>query len=400
MKQVFALVIGLVVFTVRSLAQDGAAIWKSLQDPVFDPEKTTVISDLALARDRLQLTFSDGLMQFSKPVNGAAYGAAFQGHGRVKVQPPTAVEAQQLRLHTGQDSLDLEFTEAVLLFNDQTFDEVNWQAKWQRDANGRLEQDYINRQQEREDAGAELLPRLFEGVLCGDRSGSAFFAADLRTVKKGWIHVRLDALDAEEIGVAQWKEWDAGITRPDIWLSFPAGNRSVVDAFRDPLAKARFQIRGYSIDATVTGGVELSAVARVTVEHSVPANRVLVFHLDANLRVEKVVEGEKTLEFVQPREPKDRRQSYGDYVAVLLAQPGQEGQKQILEFHYRGKRVIRRVGNGQFFCQSFGWYPAFGQSFAARSDFEMNFSYPKRYRLVATGSFIKEGSDGNVATSS
>jgi hypothetical protein len=400
MKQMLALVLGLLVFAARSLAQDAAAIWKSLQAPVFDPEKTTALSDLTLVRDRLQLTFSDGLMQFSLPVNDVVYGAAFRGHGRVKVQPPSILEAQQLKLHTGQDSLDMEFTEAVLLFNDQTFDEVNRQAKWQRDADVGLAQSYVSRQQEREDAGAELLPRLLEGVLCEDRSGSAFFAADLKTVKKGWIHVRFDALDAEEIGVVQWKDWDAGITRPDVWLAFPAGNRSVVDAFKDPLAKARFRIHGYSIDATVTGGAELSAVTRVTVEHSVPANRVLVFQLDANLRVEKIVEGENTLEFVQPRDPKDRRQSYGDYVAVFLAQPGQQGQRQILEFHYRGKRVIRRVGKGQFFCQSFGWYPTIGQSFAARSDFDMNFSYPKRYKLVATGSLVKEGGDGNVNMSS
>ena len=87
-------------------------------------------------------------------------------------------------------------------------------------------------------------------------------------------------------------------------------------------------------------------------------------------------------------------------MAVLLAQPGQQGQKQILEFHYRGKRIIRRVGKGQFFCQSFGWYPTADQSFASRSDFEMNFSYPKRHRLVATGNLVKEGSDGNISMSS
>ncbi len=384
----------------QGMAQEGATIWKSLQEPAFDLEKTTAVSDLMLTRDRLQLNFSDGLMQFSQPVNGVVFGAAFRGHGRVKIEPPNALEAQQLRLHTGQDVLDMEFTEAALVFSDQTFDEVNHQAKWQRGSDVRLAQLYVSRQQEREDAGAELLPRLFQGVLSADRNRTALFAADLKTEKKGWVHVRFDALDAEEIGVAQWKDWDSGAARPDVWLSFPAAKRSVTDAYKDPLAKLEFRISGYSIDAAVTNGAELSAVARVSLEHSVAANRALVFQLDANLRVEKVAEGDKTLEFFQPRDPKDRVQSYGDYVVVLLPQPGRQGQKQTLEFHYRGKRVIRRVGDGQFFCQSFGWYPSVGQSFASRADFELNFSYPKRYKLVATGTLIKEASDGDVALSS
>ncbi|HEX2710990.1 MAG TPA: M1 family aminopeptidase, partial [Candidatus Acidoferrales bacterium] len=99
--------------------------------------------------------------------------------------------------------------------------------------------------------------------------------------------------------------------------------------------------------------------------------------------------------FFQPREPKDRRQTYGSYVAVALPEPTQPGQALTLEFRYAGKRVIRKVGNGNYFCESFGWYPAIANSFAARSDFEINFSSPKRYTLVATGSKVNETADGD-----
>src|SRR5262249_55020027 len=46
--------------------------------------------------------------------------------------------------------------------------------------------------------------------------------------------------------------------------------------------------------------------------------------------------------FYQPRESKDRSQSYSDYVAVVLANPDLTSQKQTLEFHYAGKRAIRK----------------------------------------------------------
>jgi hypothetical protein len=113
-------------------------------------------------------------------------------------------------------------------------------------------------------------------------------------------------------------------------------------------------------------------VAHVSIEHAVTGNCALVFVLDVNLRVDKVVLAEKELQFFQPREPKDRPQSYGDCVAVVLPEKGQRGLRQTLEFTYHGKRIVRKVGQGQFFCQSFGWYPGRPNSFATRAEFEIN----------------------------
>ena len=89
----------------------------------------------------------------------------------------------------------------------------------------------------------------------------------------------------------------------------------------------------------------------------------------------------------------------GDYVAVVLVNPDLTSQKQTLEFHYAGKRAIRKAGDGNYFCESFGWYPARSNSFACRSDFELNFRNPKRFTLVATGNKINETTDGDWAIS-
>jgi len=393
-------VIVLTLSHVGTWAQEQSVLWKSLTEPVFDPEKTTAIDRVTLTRDRLVLTLSDGMMQFTQPASGVVHGAAFRGHGRLRIQPPNPLESQQLRLHTGQDALDMEFAEATFVFSDETFDEIAKQAKWQRETDNRLAQLYSDRQREREETGAQLTPRLLRSLSCSARAQSTLFAADLKTNQKGWIRIQFDGLDPEEVSVAQWKTWEGGMRSPDVWLSFPAGGRSPSDAYSNPLAKRDFLVRSYNIDLAVNDAAELSAVVRVTLEHMVPDNCVLLFLLDANLRVERVSEGGKPLEFFQPRDPKDRVQSYGDWLAVVLYQPGRQGQRQTMEFQYRGKRVIRRVGQGQFFCQSFGWYPATPNSFAARSDFEINFRSPKKYKLVATGNLIKEGNDGEIALSS
>jgi aminopeptidase N len=80
---------------------------------------------------------------------------------------------------------------------------------------------------------------------------------------------------------------------------------------------------------------------------------------------------------------------------VVLPQPTRERQSQTLEFQYGGKRVVRKVGAGNFFCQSFGWYPTRENSFATRAHFEINFRTPKKYVLVATGNKVDETIDGD-----
>jgi hypothetical protein len=86
---------------------------------------------------------------------------------------------------------------------------------------------------------------------------------------------------------------------------------------------------------------------------------------------------------------------------VALEEPTQAGRNEVLEFQYGGKHVVVKVGNGNYFCHSFGWYPsAFASElgvdeFAFRSDFDLTFRNPKKYSLVATGNKISETTDGN-----
>jgi hypothetical protein len=375
-------------------AQDPSSVWNAVSQPAFDPEKSAQITNLTLVRDRIHITLTDGAIQFTRPAAGVVFGAAFQGHGRLQVSAPDPREGQQLQLLLKRDGVDLEFTDATFSFNDGTFEEVARQVQWAASPQAHLGDLYQSRQREREDLAAQIVPRVFQGVLSADRQRTAYFAADLKTKDKGWVMVRFDALEPEEVNVGRWTESE-GFKGYETWLSFPAGNRSASDAFRDPLAKEDFLIRGYQIDARVTSGAELSATSRVRLEFRAGGDRVLLFNLDANLRLDSVKDAQgAALPFFQPREPKDRFPTYGDYVAVVLPQPPQAGQEQTLEFHYGGKHVIRNVGTGNYFCPSYGWYPGRPNSFASRADFQMTFRTPKKLTLVATGSKTGETSDG------
>lgn len=388
----------LILATVLPLtAQDPAALWKVVLQPAFDPDKASPVQNLSLTRDRLRLTLTQGAIQFTTPQNGLVFGAAFEGRGRLQLQPPAGPESQQLRLFTAKDALDAEFTEAVFHFGDATYDELAPQLRFAPAGGPRLARLYQDRRQEHEDLGDVVAPRLFKSLLSADRKRTSFFAAEVKTSSHGWMEVALDSLEPEELRVGRWAApLSGGYKHFDTWLRFPAGDRAPVEVFRQPLAKEDFLIRDYRIEAAVTQSAELRASARVNLAFQFPGERALLFELDSNLRIESVKDGERSLPFFQPRDPKGRDRPSGDYVAVVLPDPSQPGQTLSLDFVYAGKHVIRKVGSGNYFCQSYGWYPTRPGSFAARAGFHLLFRHPKDYTLVATGNKISQSADGKV----
>ncbi len=376
-----------------------ASVWSALSSPAMDPTKSAHAENVEIVRDRVHIILTDGTIQFAQPANGVVFGAIFHGSGRVQADPPNRIEAQQLFLFTKQPKLDMPFTDATFSFTDGLLEEVAKQVKWQ--ATGPATDElYAKRQQEREDLGAEYLPRLFKSVMSGDRKRTGYFLADLKTKDKGWVEIRDDAMELEEIRAGRWGDFGP-VKLPDTWMNFPSAGRDFRHAYDDPGARQDFLIPSYKITTTVADNAELNATTEATIQPRYSGEGVLLFALDSNLRVSSIKDSHgHSLESFQPRERKDRFQSYGNYVAVVLASPTQAGQSEQISFQYGGKRVVRKVGDGNYFCESFGWYPAAYTSelgvdvFAFRSDFDLTFHTPKRYGLIATGGKVSETVDG------
>lgn len=394
----FALSISPLMRAQTPASSPAAIVWNALSSPAMDPTKSAHTENVEIVRDRIHIKLLDGTIQFAQPANGVVFGAAFRGTGRVQVDPPNPIEAQQLRLFAKQDKLDMSFTEATFSFTDGLFDEVAKQVKWQ--VSGSVEGDlYAKRQKDREDLGESAMPRLLQGILSADHARTAFFLADLKVTGKDWVEFQDDVLEAEEISVGRWVNVGP-VKNHDVWMSFPAGEKTSAEAWKDPQAKEDFSIHAYHIDAAVTTGAELSATTRVEIVPRLAGQSVLIFDLDSNLRLDSVKDTRgNALSFYQSRENKDRFQSYGDYVAVVLAQPLKPDEPQSLEFHYTGKRAIRKAGNGNYFCESSGWYPERPNSFSTRADFDLTFHSPKNTVLVATGEKTGETVDGGTRIS-
>ncbi len=383
---------------------EAVATWQALASPAMDPGKFAHVENVEIVRDRIHIRLVDGTIQFAQPVNGVVFAAVFHGNGRLTADPPNGMEAYELRLFTKQDKLDMAFSDATFSFTDNLLDEVSKSVKWQQ--GGGADDLYAKRQQERENLGGAYLSRLLKSVLSGDRKRTAWFLADLKTKEKGWVEVRDDAMQLEELLVGRWA--DVGPVKIlDTWMNFPAGGRDPRHAYDDPAARMDILTPAYKIDASVTDGAELSATTTVTVQPRYTGERALLFSLDSNLQVSSVKDSQgRALEYFQAKEKKDRFQSYGNYVAVVLKDATQASRAEKIEFQYGGKRVVRKVGDGNYFCESFGWYPTIftGElgvdAFAFRSDFEINFRSPKKYGLVATGRKVSETTDGKLLLTS
>jgi Peptidase family M1 domain len=374
------------------------AVWNALLSGALDASKHARAENVVITRDRARITLVDGTIQFTQPANEVVFGAVFHGTGRLEIVPPNAAEAHQLQLFTKQSKVDMAFTEATFSFTDSLLDDVARQVKWQTNASS-TDDLYAKRQHDREDLGESALPRLFQGVLSEDRARTAFFLADLKTKDKNWVEVRQDALQAEDLVVGRWADVVA-VRHFDVWMSFPVGNKISAEVWKDPHAKEDFVIRSNKIDASVTSGAELRATDTLTIEPRFAGQRALVFALDSNLRVESIKDSSgAALPFFQSREGKDRYQSYGDYVAIVLPTALKPSTPVSLTFVYGGKRAIRQAGHGNYFCESSGWYPDRPNSFSARSDFDLTFRSPKNMVLVATGRKTSETVDGNLRIS-
>ncbi len=380
-------------------AGDFAQIWRALWQPGFEGGKAFKVSNLELARDRIHLTLTSGQVVFAQPAQGAVYAAVFRGSGRLRVEPPNEIEKRQLRLFTGKDVLDMAFSDAVFSFSDKTYDEIAKQAGEPGAGDSSVAKTYLDRQEERENYGDKIFPRLVKGVLSDNKQETEFFYAEVKTAEKGWVFAQMDALDPKEIEIGRWVSYGP-VHLADTWMHFPRGNRPSAEAWKNPVAREDFLPDNYKIFATAAADAHLDARAGVEVRPQWSGERVLQFLLDSNLRLREVKDtaSGRALPFVQAQERKDRIQSYGEYVSVLYPEPLTAGKTYALEFSYGGKRVIRSMGPGVFFCQSFGWYPA-RNNFALRSNFEITFRSPRRYALVATGRKQSDTTDGSDAIS-
>jgi hypothetical protein len=385
-------------------AQDPAGAWKQISDPAFDASKFAAVEGIELVRDAIHIKLTDGVIQFAESAEGKEFGAAFSGRGRLQVAPPNPIELAQLKLLSKQESLDLEFTEAVFCFADGLFDEISSQVRWGPVTNSGLGKLYHDRQNYRENNALEILPRLFQAVLSTNAQPGNYFMAELKTKSHGWLLVRFEPNALEQVDVRRWYADPFGY-RPilETWMRFPAEGKSLITDHLAVNFKLPFTIDRYEIEASAGTKGELAATTNVHLKLQKENERVLLFSLNSYLRVESVVDSTGAeIPFFQSRGPTIKfRVHNGDYVAVVM--PGAEGSGTIQEFKFRyaGKNAIYTTVEDdgvETYGVSGGWYPGrwnFYDYYGMRSRFQMTIRSPAEMTFLASGRKVSESIEGD-----
>ncbi len=383
---------------------DLTALWNSLGEPTFDSNQIAVVDHVELGRDAATLSLLSGRLAVSRPgaalqaEEGRVVLAAFKGTGRLHFAPTLPLERQQLAFHTGQQALEAEFTEAIFIFAGDTWNELGDQLEFRSGDAADLGKLYRSRNHDLRRVGLSWEPRILKSLLAEEAAPHAFLVAELKTRKHGWLSLMVDEADPEQVELVKF---DEGRRARNVWAKFPTQGRRPQEVFAGPLAHHEYRLKRYTLDVTVQNNTQLEAEAEVNLEMKRSGERVLLLALDPNLRVTEVTDAAgQPLSFFQPRDPKNDY-FLGDYLAVVAPEPFPVGDN-TLRFRYAGKRVVRKVGAGNFFCQSSGWYPTYGMGryslttnrFAARSDFDLTLRVPKKYQAVATGEKVEESKEG------
>jgi hypothetical protein len=371
--------------------------------------ETYSVTNLTLKRDVGTLTLRSGHVSFLPAVLGRVVQAVFVGDGHFTLTPAIASERAYLRRIIEKDAVDEAFEKAVFCFTDQTFDEIKTQAQSAasepraRDVLNDFHRRVRNRPEnprslveylltyEGENVDAELLGDLYNPKRDG------FFTAYLfgRNFNDLRYYVRPrgalpQMLAPEEVALINL---DPGAEREGIWylahLSSEYQNRTA-SSDED---KRTIDVQHYRMETAIDNGEKLTAVAELTFSAMRDGDRLMSFGLLPNLRVTRVTEDDREINFIQ--EP---RKEDGTFY-VIWPEALVKGQQYKLKIEYQGNKVIEDAGGGNFAVGArTSWYPS-ANAFNDRATFDITFKVPNRYTLVAVGKQVKSWREGEFAAS-
>jgi Peptidase family M1 domain len=394
------------------------ALYLQLGQVGLDPGRVYQVRGASLDRSAVNITLEDGTICFTQDVMGQVTGAFFEGEGEVLLTPPTEVERRSMSLFTGMAILEEHFATAYFRFNDDAASELlpdlraadnkqefveRWGSTAQNLANADATRLLMSLSRMLPVKGNTASSERVDLVAAGNPA-DRFLHARFQGAKLGVFDVYFDSAAPEQVQAGQEKAAENGALYYDVWTSFSPSDaeNSQTIRVRTPLPnkertrEGRVEVRRYTISTEVQPPKQIHARARMQLEVRGGGPRTLLFELSRFLQVESVKLGGQPVEFIHNPAVEGTQLSRrgNDLVAVVLPEPARSGQKIDLEFIYGGE-VLAEAGSGLLYVGARGtWYPNRGMAMA---DFDLEFSYPQGWTLVATGKPTPTSRPGTAA---
>jgi hypothetical protein len=351
------------------------------------------VDNFELRRDAAIFTFRRGDFAFFGEVNGKVTGAVFKGDGHLHLEPPTAEERHNLAILNHSEVFDEDFDQVVLRFTDGTAAELHKASAGKGvpdDVYAVAARDLRNFQRLKIFTNFDL--RLLEDVMSPAQGG--YFLAAIHGKKNPHLIFTLDPHGArrvspEEISLMSWNEWgDAYLTAFHLSTEVTHGEANSDEQ------NGAYRIDAENLDVSIEKGGFLSGLATVHILALEDGVAVVPLNLYPTLRVSGV-ETDKgvPLDFVQEKKEED-----ADF-GVMLPAPLKKGDSITVRVAYGGKDVVANEGGANYYpVGRESWYPNAARGLGDYATYHMTFHVPKGLDLIATGTKVRESTDGKVTS--
>jgi hypothetical protein len=367
------------VSQVSSNPPDAVALYGRIGSAGLNPSDVHAIREVSIEREDLHVSLSDGTIAFMHAIDGKITGAVFEGVGEVLLIPPDRAERTSVALFTGSAILEQQFTSAYFRFvDDRLVQELRTGFRPPESP-----EDFVARwnQPVRELARIDGLAVL-QALTNSGESASEFIHMRLGGTALGVFDVYVNTAAQEQISVGQASTAD-NTTYYNIWTSFVMRSlRHTHDSGAG--LRPRFELLDYSIESEVEPPSELNSEADVTLVPQLAGQRTFILELSQQLTLKAVQANGRPLDFIQNQAVTGSELSRrgDDLIAIVFPTPLRKDERVRLHFKYAGPVMFEAGGDLLYVGARGTWYPNAGPSF---SNYELTFSYPEEWSLVATG---------------
>lgn len=401
-RSIPVLLLSLIVATAVRAETDPT--YEELRNARPDGRKVPV-QGLVLERDVFRFQFDSGAFHFLAPVAGRTVGAVFVGQGSLRLSPARPSERRQLALAAGGDkdfeTLTEELDELVLLFGDDTAEEIQLQTPAQAGAPDpkavQAYEAYLKRQ--RKDFKTNFHLRVLQDLLNTPGLTSGAFLAFLDGKRYPPALAAVDPYGAEALHLAIRLGGEdslffvADSNRGGVW--YLCDRQGEVDRKKAVPEKRLTDALSYRVETTVAKDADVAGATTIRFQPLVAGLRVLPVHLMPKLRLSEAsfaLDGAepawKPAAFIQEDEEED-----GD-AAVVFPEGLAKGSTVLLRLVYKGDEVLEDAGEKNFVVGAReSWYPNLGV-FSDPAEFELVYRVPSGSEIVSVGRQAETRAEG------
>jgi len=396
-------------------ALEAATVYQQLQNPQV-LEKSFHLENMVLKRDRVTVTFTNGVVYLPAPVAGKVRSAVFIGSGKFQsVPPPVNFEQENVRRMLKADDVESDFKTAVLRFTDETADEFGKAGFLQGGAAASPAVEHLAAELEPrllKETGTNISARQLESIL--DRESPGVFLIQLDGGKRGRFSYVFDpqahipvtsfGINAGEKGIIF--AYDDVAFSNDVWMAFEAEEDYVRgrSLYSDAYNLADTQRCVLELDLTEPKKV-LGEIAKLDMVSRVEGLRAIFFSVGERLGIRDDERRKKQLYLLSANLSGGAaltffQEPWEGGFTVVLPKAMAVGEKFSLSLALKGEFMMESpnyLEDTYFPRSSEAWYPRHG--YLPRCPFDISMVHRKKDRVVSIGELVREGPAPNTKDS-